>query len=123
VRGAIVSMAGLRRHHVAPAIDGRMPRANDPVTRLLLAAEVVSPGSARHDRLTKRRFYQLHGVPTYWVIDGDTEAFEIWHPGDTRSVLVDDLLVWRPGETAPPCEFDVVRFFADVADQEPRDKS
>jgi len=25
----------------------------------------------RHDRFTKRRFFQRHGVPAYWIIDPD----------------------------------------------------
>lgn len=103
---------------VVPAIDGRMPRANDPVIRLLLAAEVLSPGSARHDRITKRRFFQSHDVPEYWVIDGETLSFEVWRPGDERAALIDGQLVWRPSVHHPPFELDVPRFFADVADDD-----
>ena len=48
---------------VIPTLDGRVPRANDPVTSLQLAAEVLSPESARHDRITKRRFLHARNVP------------------------------------------------------------
>jgi Uma2 family endonuclease len=102
-----------------PAIDGRMPRAADPVTRLSLAIEVLSPSSARHDRITKRRFFQSHGVPEYWVVDGEAEAFEVWHPSDERAALLDERLVWQPGAEVAPFELDVKTFFASVAD-EPR---
>ncbi|MFI5230139.1 MAG: Uma2 family endonuclease [Gemmatimonadales bacterium] len=101
---------------VIPAADGRMPRAADPVTQLLLAVEALSPSSARHDRITKRRFFQKHDVPEYWVVDGEAEAFEIWHPGDERAALVDDRLVWQPSRDAPLFELDVRVFFAGVAD-------
>ena len=100
-----------------PALDGRMPRAADPVTRLLLAVEVLSPSSARHDRITKRRFFQAHGVPEYWVVDGEAEAFEVWHPGDERAALLDDRLTWRPNSDGNPLELDISAFFASVADQ------
>ena len=103
---------------VVPAIDGRMPRANDSVVRLLLAAEVLSPSSARHDRITKRRFFQLHHVPEYWVIDGEALAFEVWRPGDERAALIDGQLVWTPSPNTPPFELDVPRFFADIADED-----
>ena len=103
---------------VIPALDGRMPRANEPVTRMLLVVEVLSPGSARHDRITKRRFFQSNGVPEYWVVDGEAEAFEIWRPGDERASLIDDRLVWQPVGIEPAFELDVKRFFADVADGE-----
>jgi Uma2 family endonuclease len=103
--------------YVIPLARGRMPRLNDPVTRLLLAAEVLSPSSVRHDRITKRRFFQRHGVPEYWVIDGEAESFEVWTPGDDRAALTDDRLVWRPYEGVPAFELDVRHFFADLADE------
>ena len=103
---------------VVPAVNGRRPRANAPVTRLLLAVEVLSPGSARHDRMTKRRFFQRHGVPDYWVVDGEAEAFEIWHPSDERAALVDEQVGWQPGGAAAPFELDVRGFFAGVADED-----
>ena len=105
--------------YVIPLVDGRMPSWKAPVTTLLLAVEVLSPSSARHDRITKRRFFQKHGVPEYWVVDGEAEAFEIWKPGDKRAALIDDDLVWQPDARVPAFELDIRRFFAGVADEEP----
>jgi Uma2 family endonuclease len=102
---------------VIPAIDGHMPRAAAPVTRLLLAVEVLSPSSSRHDRITKRRFFQAHGVPEYWVVDGEAQAFEVWHPGDERAALLDDRLIWQPNLDAPPLDLDLTAFFSSVADE------
>lgn len=31
--------------------------------------EVLSPGTARTDRSTKRQLYARHGVPHYWIVD------------------------------------------------------
>ncbi len=40
-----------------------------------LAIEIVSPGSGRQDRVTKRDEYERRGVPEYWVLDqAKTEA-------------------------------------------------
>ena len=103
--------------YVVPAIGARLPRSTELVTRLLLAAEVLSPSSARHDRFTKRRFFQKHGVPESWVVDGEAEAFEVWHPGDARASLIDDLLVWHPDGAPEPFRLDVRAFFASVADE------
>ncbi|HEX5435793.1 MAG TPA: Uma2 family endonuclease, partial [Gemmatimonadaceae bacterium] len=36
------------------------------VRHLLLAIEVLSPGSGRGDRIVKRQLYQREGVPLYW---------------------------------------------------------
>ena len=40
--------------------------------RLPLVAEVVSPGSATDDRVTKKRIYALGQVPLYLLVDVDT---------------------------------------------------
>jgi Uma2 family endonuclease len=101
---------------VVSATDQGLPRAEEPITPLLLVVEVLSAGSARHDRITKRRFFQSHGVPEYWVVDGEAEAIEVWRPNDARAVLVDDRLSWRPTLDGPALEIDVSALFADVAD-------
>lgn len=102
--------------YVVPGIGGRRPALGLPVTRLLLAVEVLSPSSARHDRITKRRCFQKHGVPDYWVIDGEACAIEIWHPHDDRAVLTDDRLTWQPQGAEAPFQLDVASFFNAVAD-------
>jgi Uma2 family endonuclease len=35
----------------------------------LLVVEIVSPGSATNDRVTKRQVYAEAGVPAYWIVD------------------------------------------------------
>src|SRR5574338_925716 len=52
-----------------------------PVRALLLAVEVLSPSSSRHDRVRKRPLYQRH-VPDYWIVDLDSRLFERWGPHD-----------------------------------------
>jgi Uma2 family endonuclease len=104
---------------VLPAVDGRRPNSDDPIDRTLLICETVSPGSSRHDRITKRHAFQRNDVPEYWIIDGDAEAFEIWHPGDERALLVDKHVTWRPVGAIAPFELDVRGFFASVADGAP----
>ena len=47
------------------------------VRTLLLAVEVVSPSSARGDRLVKRQLYQRQGVETYWIVDPDAALVEV----------------------------------------------
>ncbi|MFC3741538.1 Uma2 family endonuclease [Paractinoplanes deccanensis] len=41
------------------------------VSDLLLAVEIVSPGSEAMDEVTKRREYASAGIPQYWVVDRD----------------------------------------------------
>jgi Uma2 family endonuclease len=56
-------------------------------------------------------------VPEYWVVDGEAEAIEIWHPGDDRAALLDAQLDWRPSPDVAPFELDIRSFFASVADE------
>ena len=63
---------------------------SDVVRRLLLAVEVVSPGSARHDRVTKPPRYQRNRVPEYWIVDDSSRTVERWRPGDERAELIAD---------------------------------
>src|SRR5215471_9954905 len=95
---------------------GRRPRADDSPAPVLLVVEVLSAGSERHDRITKRRFFQRHGVPEFWVVDGDARAFEVWHPDDDRAALLDDRAVWLPVGASDPFELDVAAFFESVSD-------
>lgn len=55
-------------------------KAWDTVGRLLLAIEILSPSTARHDRFTKRRLYQELGADEYWIVDPDGGAVEVWTP-------------------------------------------
>jgi Uma2 family endonuclease len=104
---------------VLPAIDGRRPPAANASIRPLLIVETLSPGSSRHDRITKRRSFQRNSVPEYWVADGDAEAFEIWHPDDDRAMLAGDRIVCLPRRATNAFELDVRAFFASVADDAP----
>jgi len=41
-----------------------------------LAVEIVSPSSARYDRMTKLAWYASIGVPEYWIVDPATRMLE-----------------------------------------------
>lgn len=99
---------------VIPLVAGRKPPAWEQVRRLLLAAEVVSPTSARADRIVKRRLYQREGVPEYWVIDLDARTIDRWRPEDDRPELLSERIEWQPEPTVPPLVIDLADYFADA---------
>jgi len=99
---------------VVPLVDGRPPRTWEEAGRLLLAVEIVSPSSARKDRVAKRWLYQRQAVPEYWVVDVDAEIVERWRPGDERPEILTDRLEWQPSAEHAPLAIDLDGYFRDV---------
>ena len=82
------------------------------VRTLLLAVEIVSPSSARYDRIVKRRLYQEHGVSTYWIVDPDAQVVEVWCPDDERPEIVTDVLRWRVAPGTEELEIELAEAFS-----------
>jgi Uma2 family endonuclease len=103
---------------VVSASERRRPARWDDVRRLLVAAEVLSPSTARHDRLTKRRYYQRQQVPEYWVVDVDARLVERWRLDDAfRPEGLDASLTWQPHGAAAAFTLDLAAYFANVHDE------
>ena len=96
---------------VAPLIGGRPIDNWEDISSLLLAVEVLSPSTARTDRIRKRLYYQRAGVPEYWIVDGDTQVIERWRPGDDRPELVVGRIEWHPLGAKEALTIDLEKFF------------
>lgn len=81
------------------------------VTTLFLVIEVISPSTARTDRTLKRAEYQRHGIPQYWIVDGDQRHVEVWTPDAQAPVIECDRLVWRHPLLNDECVIDLVKLF------------
>lgn len=99
---------------VTPLVDGQPPGRFEDVGRLLLAVEVLSPTTARADRVAKRTVYREEGVGEYWIIDLDTRAIERSTPEDARPEILAETLEWHPAGAEAPLVIDIVSYFADV---------
>ena len=99
---------------VMPLVSGRPPESFAETGRLLLAVEVLSPGTAARDRGVKRELYQRQNVPEYWIVDLDARLIERWRPADQRPEIVRDRLEWLPEGAAEPLVIEVPAFFAEV---------
>ena len=99
---------------VVPRVDGRTPRRWADAGRLLLAVEILSPSSARGDRIVKRRLYQEHDVAEYWIVDLDARFFERWRPGDERPEIITERLEWRDVPDVAPLVIELQPYFAEV---------
>ncbi len=84
------------------------------VRTLLLAAEILSPSSARGDRLVKRQLYQRQGVATYWIVDPDAALVEVWHPDDKRPEIITDMLRWRVAPDAEELALPLASLFENL---------
>lgn len=94
------------------AIPADEPLRWPHVRSLLLAVEVLSPGSMRQDRVEKREFYLANNVDEYWIVDLDARVIERWTPELSTPDLRRDEVVWRPRGSAIPFRLDVAAFFA-----------
>ncbi|MGH7754471.1 MAG: Uma2 family endonuclease [Gemmatimonadales bacterium] len=94
---------------VLPALppDRRWSAAPNPI----LVIEVLSPSSARGDRLVKRRRFQRTGIPEYWIVDLDARIVERWRPDDQRPEIMDERLEWHPGEAPMALVIDLPTLF------------
>lgn len=79
---------------------------------LMLAVEVLSPGTARHDRGVKRRFYQAHGVDEYWIVDVEAQLVERWRPADERPEVLQESIAWHPHGASNALVIDLAALFA-----------
>jgi Uma2 family endonuclease len=89
----------------------RVVRDGNPVRELLLAIEVLSPSSGRHDRVKKRQGYQRH-VPEYWIVDLESRLIERWTQGDDRPEILTENVSWQPRGAAASFGMTLPPFFA-----------
>lgn len=100
---------------VVPLVKGRRPRDWREASHMLLAIEVLSPGTARLDLVRKRALYQREGVDEYWIVDVDGGVVQRWRPADDRLEVLGDRITWLPAGAAAPLEIDLERFFTEVS--------
>jgi Uma2 family endonuclease len=103
---------------VVPIEEGQQAQRWPEVHALLLAVEVLSPGTARVDRHQKRRLYQREGVAEYWIVDLDSRLVERWRPGDERPEILTETLDWRPGGVEQPLVINLEELFEEAGNGE-----
>ncbi len=53
-----------------------------------LVVEVLSPSTARNDRIVKKAIYEKYGVKEYWIVSPDEKSIEVHHLVDGAFQLV-----------------------------------
>jgi Uma2 family endonuclease len=97
--------------------DGRVASRWEPMTRLLLAVEILSPSTAPIDRTLKKELFQSQRVPAYWIVDVDERVVEVWTPDAQHAQIVTDQLAWQPVPNVDPLIIDLPALFSDVHDE------
>jgi Uma2 family endonuclease len=77
---------------------------------------VLSPSTARADRVAKRKLFRDEGVAEYWVIDLDARTVERSTPADTRVDVLIDRLEWFPVGAQSAFAMDLDDYFKRVLD-------
>lgn len=99
---------------VMPLLNRRRPERFEDVGHLHLAVEVLSPTTARADRVAKRTVYREEGVDEYWIVDLDARTIERSTPADPRVEVIADRLSWSPPGAGEPLVIDVAEYFRRV---------
>ena len=82
---------------------------------LLLAIEVVSPGSAIIDYQRKREIYIGDGVPEYWVLNAEARNLSRWSTLEQPGEVLSDRMQWNPAGAPVPLVIDLNELFDDAA--------
>jgi Uma2 family endonuclease len=91
---------------VIPCAPGELARRWDDVPTPILVVEILSEGSTRHDRVTKRDAYRDRGIPVYWIVDPEERTVRVVRP-DRADEVVADVLRWQPVSALEPLEIEL----------------
>ncbi len=115
VVAAPADVAFENRHLVVPDlfVVGSMARLpqRSAMESLLLVIEILTPSTARRDRIVKRALYQRAGIAEYWLVDTDARTIERWRPGDERPEILSETLRWNPPGMQAPLDIDLPALF------------
>ncbi|MFZ5591891.1 MAG: Uma2 family endonuclease, partial [Bacillota bacterium] len=82
-----------------------------------LVVEILSPATARYDKVTKSRLYYQYGVREYWLVDPDGQVVQVFERGERYWNLYDafDVDQTLTSPLLPGLEIPLERVFAPLA--------
>jgi Uma2 family endonuclease len=87
---------------VLPPVGADVMWGKAPAPAPLLAIEVLSPGTARNDKLRKRPRLQRAGIEC-WLVDPEAQLVERWLPEADRPEVCVQAVTWAPAGAPAPC--------------------
>jgi Uma2 family endonuclease len=98
---------------VLPPVSRAVMQGHEPAPAPLLVVEVLSPGTARQDRLRKRARYQRAGIEC-WLVDPLSELVERWTPESDRPEVCTERVSWFPNGSASAFTLELVPIWNEV---------
>lgn len=86
---------------VLPPVGSDVMWGKTPAPQPLLAIEVLSPGTARNDKLRKRPRLQRAGIEC-WLVDPEAQLVERWLPDAERPEVCVSRVLWEPKAASEP---------------------
>jgi Uma2 family endonuclease len=98
---------------VVPLNAGKRPMTPDQLGNPRLVIEVLSPNTARFDRVVKRQRYLRQGIEL-WIVDLDARLVERWTPEEARPDVLTDRATWHPPGVAIPLTITLADLFVEA---------
>jgi Uma2 family endonuclease len=98
---------------VLPPVGAEVMWGKVPAPAPLLVVEVLSPGTARQDRLRKRARYQRAGIEC-WLVDPLSELIERWTPDVDRPEVCVERVSWTPVGSASAFTLELAPIWKEV---------
>lgn len=100
----------VRKDRVKAIVKDRIHGAPD------LVIEVLSPGSSRRDRITKKHLYAQYGVTEYWIVDTKSRTVSRFVLGPSGYAAPEIIGAMRLLETPllPGLALSLLEVFADI---------
>ncbi|MBL0938038.1 MAG: Uma2 family endonuclease [Gemmatimonadaceae bacterium] len=98
---------------VLPPVGRAVMFGKEPAPQPLLVVEVLSPGTARNDRLKKRPRFQRAGIEC-WLVDIDSHIIERWtHDVDRPEVCI-ETVTWKPPGAQPQFRLELAPLWEEI---------
>jgi hypothetical protein len=76
---------------------------------------VLSPSTARNDRLTKRPRSQRAGIEC-WLVDAESHLVERWTPDADRPAICTAVVTWEPTGAPQPFQLALAPIWEEIGD-------
>lgn len=100
---------------VLPPVGKAVLFGKEPAPAPMLVIEVLSPSTARQDRLKKRPRFQRAGIEC-WLVDVESHLIERWLPDADRPEICIEEVRWEPTGRAEPFRVSLAPIWEEIGD-------